>query len=168
MGIGKYMKKLLYVLAFAMAGSPAVANHCNKEEQIHALALNMYHEARGEGFEAMQLVGEVTLNRVNNEHFPDEVCDVVYQARYDRSGNPIRHECQFSWYCDGRSDKPRDEEMWNASLEIATGLVNGTLTLIGIDATHYHTTAVRPYWSKRYTMIGRYGNHIFYQMENQL
>lgn len=162
------MKKLLCVLALAMAGSPAIAKHCSKEDQINALALNMYHEARGEGFEAMQLVGEVTLNRVDNEHFPDKICDVVYQARLDRRGNPIRHKCQFSWYCDGRSDKPQDQEMWEAALEIATGLVDGTLTLIGIDATHYHTTSVNPSWSRRYTEIGRHGNHIFYEMENRL
>jgi spore germination cell wall hydrolase CwlJ-like protein len=162
------VKKILYILILAMAGSPAIADHCSKEDQINALALNMYHEARGEGLEAMQLVGEVTLNRVDNEHFPDKICDVVYQARLDRNGNPIRHKCQFSWYCDGRSDKPHDKELWEASLEIATGLVDGTLTLIGIDATHYHTTTVNPSWADRYTMIGRYGSHIFYQMENRL
>jgi spore germination cell wall hydrolase CwlJ-like protein len=162
------VKKILYTLILAMAGSPAIADHCSKEDQIQALALNMYHEARGEGFEAMQLVGEVTLNRVNSRHFPDGICDVVYQARVDQNGNPIRHKCQFSWYCDGRSDKPRDEEMWGVSVEIAEGLVNGTLSLIGIDATHYHTTAVNPWWSKRYTEIGRHGNHVFYYMGNRL
>lgn len=162
------VKKILYTIALVMAGSPAIASHCSKEDKIHALALNMYHEARGEGFEAMQMVGEVTLNRVDNEHFPDGICDVVYQARRDKSGNPIRHKCQFSWYCDGRSDNPRNEDMWEASIDIATGLVYGTIDLIGIDATHYHTVAVNPWWAEEYTMVGRYGNHVFYHMGDRL
>lgn len=145
-----------------------MADHCNKNEQVRALALNMYHEARGEGHDAMQMVGEVTLNRVANRHFPNNVCDVVYQSRFDRRGNPLRHKCQFSWYCDGRSDTPRDRDLWNDAMNIAEGLIEGTIDEIGIEATHYHTTAVSPYWSKKYTRIGSYGDHIFYHMGDRL
>lgn len=162
------MKKLLYVLALAMVSTPALADTCDTEEKIHALAMNMYHEARGEGHDAMQMVGEVTLNRVENEHFPDNICGVVYQARFDNRGNPLRHRCQFSWFCDGRSDQPHNKDAWDDAMSIADGLVNGTIDLIGIDATHYHTTAVSPNWSREYTVVGQYGDHIFYHMGNRL
>ena len=163
------MKKVLAGLAIMMAtAAPSFADSCNKEEQVHALAMNMYHEARGEGSEAMQLIAEVTLNRVKNEHFPNTICEVVYQARFDPRGNPRRHQCQFSWFCDGRSDRAYDVNSWQIAEEIAEGLVNETISLIGIDATHYHTTSVRPYWSDAYTSIGMYGNHVFYIMGDRL
>lgn len=163
------MKNFLCMAATALAfTSPAYASQCGYDDQVNALALNMYHEARGEGADAMQLVGEVTLNRVESDHFPDTVCGVVYQARRDSNGNPVRHMCQFSWYCDGRSDRARDEELWNVSLEIATGLVEETIDLLGTNATHYHADWVSPNWSRSYEVVGYYGNHIFYYMGDRL
>jgi len=162
------MKKILTGLLIIFASATSSAANCNKENQIHALAMNMYHEARGEGSEAMQLVGEVTLNRTSSKHFPNNICDVVYQARLDSKGNPKRHKCQFSWFCDGRSDKPYDAKSWKLAEAIASGLVNKSISLIGINATHYHTTRVKPYWAKKYNRLGRHGDHIFYQMGNKL
>lgn len=162
------MKKLIYILALAMVSTPVIASACDVEDQIHALAMNMYHEARGEGHDAMQMVGEVTMNRVKSDHFPNTICKVVYQSRFDGNGNPKRHQCQFSWFCDGRSDKPYDRKSWETSMKIAKGLVKGDISLIGIDATHYHTKDVKPYWAKRFTKLGSYGDHIFYRMGNKL
>ena len=162
------MKKTLISMAIVFTSAVSVAADCNKEDQIHALAMNMYHEARGEGSEAMQLVGEVTLNRTKSKHFPNNICKVVYQARFDSKGNPRRHKCQFSWYCDGLSDKPYNAKSWKQAEAIATGLVNKTISLIGIQATHYHTKSVKPYWAKKYTKLGQHGTHIFYQMGNKL
>jgi|TARA_B110000977_G_C11030785_1_gene475151 spore germination cell wall hydrolase CwlJ-like protein len=163
------MKTILASLAIvATSASIAKATECGKEDEIHALAMNMYHEARGQGSEAMQLVGEVTLNRANNKNFPNTICQVVYQARFDKRGNPRRHKCQFSWFCDGLSDKPYNAKSWKLAEVIATGLVNKTISLIGIQATHYHATSVKPYWSKKYTRLGRHGDHVFYQMGKRL
>ena len=30
------------------------------------------------------------------------------------------------------------------------------------DATHYHTTAIRPYWAPSLTKVGTIGAHVFY------
>lgn len=162
------LSTLTFTLAILLSSSLAYATTCDKEDQIHALALNMYHEARGEGSDAMQMVGEVTLNRADNKLFPSNVCEVVYQSKVDKSGNPIRGKCQFSWYCDGKSDMPRDRVMWYYSVRIATGLVEGTADIIGTNATHYHAKHVRPYWSKHYTKVGYYGGHVFYKVKNRL
>ena len=156
------------IVLTATVSTSALADTCDAKEQINALALNMYHEARGGGADAMQLVGEVTLNRVESKHFPNSICRVVYQARYDSRGNPLRHQCQFSWYCDGRSDKARDKRLWELSVEIATGLVEESIDRLGTQATHYHADWVNPSWSRRYEVVGYYGNHIFYQMGDRL
>lgn len=163
------MTKLLSAVVVALlATNTAYADHCNTEEKVNALALNMYHEARGQGEDAMQLVGEVTLNRVESEHFPDDICDVVYQGRLDSNGNPIRHQCQFSWYCDGRSDTPHNQELWEIAVNIATALIEETIELLGTQATHYHAKWVNPSWSEKYEVVGYYGNHVFYYMGDRL
>ena len=58
------------------------------------MALNMYHEARGEGRLGMLAVGWVVLNRMADKAYPETVAEVIYQG------------CQFSWVCDRRSDWP--------------------------------------------------------------
>ena len=72
------------------------------------LATNIYHEARGESYAGKVAVANVTMNRVTSPKFPNTICDVVYQAQTKENwkGNtvPKRNKCQFSWYCDGKSD----------------------------------------------------------------
>ena len=50
------------------------------EDELHCLAKNVYHEARGESKAGKLAVAHVTLNRVHSDEFPDTVCGVVYQA----------------------------------------------------------------------------------------
>ena len=76
------------------------------------LAEAMYHEARGEGKEGMYAVAAVIVNRVEDKRFPNSVCDVIYEG----GETP---PCQFSWWCDGRSDRPTDQLMWSHIRELA-------------------------------------------------
>ena len=76
------------------------------------MALNMYHEARGEGRLGMLAVGWVVLNRMADKSYPGTVAGVVYQG------------CQFSWVCDRRSDRPRDGSAWRRALELAAELLS--------------------------------------------
>lgn len=48
-------------------------------EDIELLARLTWREARGEKSLGMRLVVEVVLNRVLSEHFPNTICDVLYQ-----------------------------------------------------------------------------------------
>ena len=51
------------------------------------------------------------------------MCDVVYQSHYDSNGNPIRNKCQFSWWCYGKDDTPKDELMWQKVSVIAHNVI---------------------------------------------
>ena len=63
---------------------------------VICLALNIYHEARNQPVTGQIAVSEVVLNRVLDEEYPDNICDVVYQAKYEEGSNlPIRIQCQF-------------------------------------------------------------------------
>ena len=121
------------------------------------LALAVYHEARGEPITGQQMVAEVILNRVDHLSYPDTVCGVVKQHN-----TPVNRPraCQFSFYCDGASDKPRDRAAWDAAQAVAKDALEGDL--LGSNATHFHTKAVSPSWAKRLTMVGSVGSHVFY------
>ena len=68
---------------------------------ITCLALNVYHEARNEPMNGMYAVASVVINRVQDDRWPNNVCAVV------KDGYRGQHKCQFSWYCDGKSDRPK-------------------------------------------------------------
>lgn len=137
--------------------------------EIECLAKNMYFEARGEGEKGQNAVAFVTINRVRSNRYPNNVCDVVYQARTDSRGRPLRNQCQFSWYCDGKVDTVT-ERVYNKILLRAEYIyVNYYLNNMMEDttdgATHYHSDKVDPYWSrhKNYQYVASIGQHLFYQ-----
>lgn len=121
------------------------------------LALAVYFESRAESIEGQQAVAAVVLNRVRSEKFPDNICAVVHE------GAGQRHRCQFSWYCDGRSDKPRDGSAWEQAVAIADSVIDGEVSDPTDGALYYHNTRVKPKWRKKLTKTAAIDNHIFYR-----
>ena len=75
------------------------------------MADNIYWEARNQPVKGMWAVALVTDNRVGDDRFPNSHCEVIKQGPtskwwFEKHGKivPIRHRCQFSWYCDGKKD----------------------------------------------------------------
>ena len=136
-------------------------------EALVCLALNIYHEARDQPFVGQVAVAQVVMNRVRDDRYPDDVCDVVYQGpTYSwKPDFPVRHRCQFSWYCDGKSDNTRDTEAWEIAMLIATGVYNGNLGDFVEGATHYHATYVLPEWAETKTKTVQIGDHVFYRWD---
>jgi spore germination cell wall hydrolase CwlJ-like protein len=126
------------------------------DSELRCLAMNIYHEARSESETGQEAVAAVTLNRVKSKSFPNSVCKVVKQ------GSQKRNRCQFSWWCDGKSDQVTEKAAWQRALEI------GRESLLGVrgdptnGATFYHTLKVRPRWSRKFRRTARIGDHIFY------
>lgn len=126
------------------------------------LAMNIYHEARGEPLAGQLAVGLVTMNRVESPRFPDDICSVVKQGRYWQ-GNPVRNKCAFSWWCDGKSDTPKDDNAWAESVHLAWRIQQDTVTDFTDGATHYHAIYVNPWWADEYNYITQIGQHLFYR-----
>ena len=134
----------------------------------HCLALNVYFETRSSNLADKYAVADVVLNRVRDSRFPDTICTVVKQGRYDSNRNPITHRCHFSWWCDGKSDKPLNKDRWVESQTIAWSLIKWNKHRgVTEGATHYHANYVSPKWRKDRGMqlVGRIGAHIFYRWE---
>jgi len=134
-------------------------------EAIICMALNVYHEARNQSLVGQIAVAQVTVNRVNDSRYPDTVCGVVKQSITYSSGDPVKNKCQFSWYCDGKSDKPKDEDSYYTALHIAKRMLEGNLIDFTEGATHYHATYLRPDWAETKTYITQIDDHIFYRWE---
>ena len=131
------------------------------------LALNIYFEARSEekyGVMAMAAPAMVVLNRVKDPRYPDDVCEVVKQAKKIRNGFPRRQLCQCSWYCDGKHDQPLKGSMWKESQEVAKYVLT-TLDLMDITdgATHYHADYIAsPRWAHPSRKTVEIDTHIFF------
>ena len=142
------------------------ANHssqsCVRDEpeidpDLRCLALNIYHEARSEPESGQIAVARVTLNRVESEAFPESICGVVKQ------GSQKRHRCQFSWWCDGKPDEPKEQKAWKRSLEISRRVLTDEVPDPTDGALYYHTDYVSPKWSRHLERTTRIGRHLFYR-----
>ena len=129
------------------------------EKSLDCLAMNVYREAGHESFEGKVAVAQVTLNRVNSNKFPRDVCAVVYQ----KSRFTERVICQFSWYCNTKHrNRPVDDEAYEESYKVAKMVFLEDFRLESLEhALYYHADYVSPNWKlKRITKIG---THIFYE-----
>jgi spore germination cell wall hydrolase CwlJ-like protein len=125
-------------------------------DAITCLSRTIYWEAKGEGPAGMKAVANVVMNRLSHEGFPSTVCEIVMQGRKEGV-------CQFSWWCDGRSDDIEEEKPYAAAKEIARKALNRQLTDRTNGALYFHHWKVTPHWSKEYIMTVEVGEHVFYK-----
>mgnify|MGYP006090690989 FL=1 len=147
------------------ANGSEVKNHYGKE--TYCLAKNIYFESGNQPLAGKIAVAQVVLNRMEHKSYPKDVCGVVYDAKWrtDWRGKevPVRNMCQFSWFCDGKSDEPLDTKTWELSLEVAYDVLWRHYPDITEGATHYHTLYVDPYWSSSLNETVTITDHIFYK-----
>lgn len=127
------------------------------DSELRCLALSMYWEAKAEGDRGMLAVGHVVLNRMAHEAFPDTPCAVVFQGGE-------KPPCQFSWYCDGKSDQPREAGNWQRARELAAQLLTNPQRDITLGAVFFHSTAMKNPWRIKRTKTVTIGKHVFYKI----
>ena len=142
------------------------------ETAFICLALNTYHEAKNQSLVGQIATAQVVMNRVEDNRFPNTICEVVKEGPTRPSWEdpnkeyPIRHRCQFSWYCDGKDDTPKNEKAWRKAQDVAFLVIYDKIKLdVTEGATHYHATYVKPSWAKTKTRTTRIESHIFYRWE---
>ena len=151
----------------------------DESPELYCLAMNIYHEARADNLAGQYAVADVVLNRVNDTRYPNTICEVVKDGKYKESWKtkqdpnlsdderifyPKKNRCQFSWYCDGKSDTIYDNDAWRISQIIAYKIVyDQKMRGITEGATHYHADYVHPKWAKTLQLVGSISTHIFYR-----
>jgi len=128
------------------------------DRSLDCLTLNVYWEARSEPPLGQLADAAVTLNRVDHPAFPDDVCAVVFDG-----GEWPRHRCQFSWWCDGKSDRPRDVAAWRTARAAAEKVLTGRYRDPTGGALWYHADYVRPPWADILSPVTRIGRHVYYR-----
>jgi len=141
------------------------------QKQVTCMAKNIFYEAASESTAGRLAVAQVTLNRVKSRHYPNSVCEVVYQGPKYASGFPKRDQCQFSWYCDGKGDDPKDGRLWFESQELAKHVFKYEDSILDITdgATHYHANYIDdPRWADRSKVTASIDQHIFYSFSHRM
>jgi len=159
---------LINTLAFGGIFHVAHAEYklMNRTQALECLALNIYHETKASSLADAMAVSDVVMNRVYSRHFPNNICDVIHQAVKHENGLPKRNQCQFSWFCDGKSDEPRNKTAWEKSRKYASDFyIYNKYIGITEGSTHYHANYVKPYWAPTLDRITRIGSHIFYRQK---
>lgn len=122
---------------------------------VLCLALNVYHEARGEPYEGQVAVAQVTVRRAGFDE--DWICPAVYERG------------QFAWTrrLTLAGSRPSDELAWQRAQSIARQVILwGYIRHIpdySRGATHYHAARVEPDWARRMVEVARIGAHRFFR-----
>lgn len=122
-------------------------------QELGCLAMNIYHEGRGESAKGRAAIASVTMNRVRSSRYPDTVCEVVWQRK------------QFSWTnVAPRHHAITNRRAWHQALVIAELFIGGAMASEVGEATHYHTVHVQPSWQDETKQVALVGDHIFYAL----
>ena len=128
------------------------------DRDLDCLALNIYFESLSEPEAGKIAVAHVVMNRVADRRFPNSVCEVIRQG-----GERVRDRCQFSWWCDGRSDLPHNARRLRAIKDLAREAYWRRSEDPTGGALWYHADYVSPYWRTAFEKGPTFGRHIFYR-----
>lgn len=117
--------------------------------ELACLAEAIYFEARGTGTKGETAVAHVVVNRAKADAFPDSVCGVV------------RDGCQFSYRCDGRSDRLTDAEARARAYRIAGSVLDGAPDFTR-GALYFHSAKAKG-GMKGLKKVGTFGGNTFYR-----
>ena len=163
------------------------------QQDIECLARNIFYEAGAEPIEGKVAVGMVTINRTQDERYPQNICGVVRQRTVVTVPQRItevrtvkpniftppkqvvetrttwiqKTVYQFSWVGQRNIRIREDDPRWIESQAVAEKLARGgyeTWQEKYSEAMNFHAVYVNPGW--RLKRIGRVGNHIFYKGNN--
>lgn len=159
----RYLFPTLCLTIGLWTGTSSVAG-AGLDPALECLALNVYHEARGESRRDQYGVAHVVLNRLKHDKWPDTLCEVVSQSKL----TPTSFVCQFTWYCFA-DITPYDRKAWARSIEVAARVYNGEASDPTRGATCFHSTRKkRPNWAAKYKFLIQIDYHRYYDCTKPL
>ena len=143
------------VESFYSSGNTVVAfkTEIDYRRAVECLSLSMYHEARSkeEGRVGMLLTGLVILNRVRHNDYQNDICSVV------------KAKNAFSWYSDGKSDRPKEQDRYRLAETIAKQLIEGKHSgKLPPNITFFKTCDSYSEFFTKLRFYKQYKSHCFY------
>lgn len=121
-------------------------------QQIECLQEAVYFEARSEGRAGQIAVAQGVMNRVRDDRWPNNTCDVVHQP------------WQFSYYFDGKPEVYKDFRAKNVASVVAEMGYYGSMLDITDNSLYYHSSRVIPDWHyDKIKMVQVIDNHVFWK-----
>lgn len=148
------------IFRFAYADQIQIESDQLRHVELTCLARNIYFESRGESLAGQYAVAEVTLNRVVSKRFPDDVCAVVHEKRWDRLRK--RDVGAFSWTEFDSLRKPHGVP-WERATMVAVAAYDGKEATQVPGALFYHAARISPRWSRTKKLVAQIGHHRFYE-----
>ncbi|MEM1382071.1 MAG: cell wall hydrolase [Pseudomonadota bacterium] len=144
---------------YLMAAQIALGGTDLPAEDVSCLGFAIYHESRSESARGQKAVAHVVMNRVRDGRYPDTVCDVITQGGADTETG-----CQFSWWCDGVTDHPGDDEAWQEALTHAVAVLSGQTRDPTSGALFFFLVDMpTPSWAEEMTQTAVIEDHRFYR-----
>lgn len=150
---------ILVVISIPLATYQLV-KYKNIQHDIKCLTLNIFHEARSESKAGQRAVASVTLNRVASKYYPNNICDVVFQKRWDKIRKRV--VSQFSWTEFDQPPKLKSKA-WFRAWKIAEEAYKEKDKKQLKGAIFYHSKNIKPSWARKKKPIAKIGSHIFYK-----
>ena len=132
------------------------------ETAILCLALNVYHEARGEPLNGQHAVAQVTMNRAGRD--PSKVCEVVFDPYQFSWANPLTTVNKDARRRLAPRFIPKETQAWRMAKDIAKVTIGGWIPDLTHGATDYHADYIaKPYWVRAKQRTFTIGKHHFYR-----
>lgn len=142
--------KIILIFIGTILSSPV---HSLDIKEAKCLAKTIYWESRGERLAGQFAVAGVVLNRVNDDKFPNTICDVVHQK------NPI----QFSKAI-VRNLPIKEHSAWEHSLDVAKKILKEQIVIPeSFTALYFDVKSGKV--PKHLNFHSTIGNHKFYSQE---
>lgn len=174
--VGVFLLLVLYTMALTTSKEPLASNieekkvvQCSTsptkwtcDPELRILAEAIYFESRSEYWTGQEAVAHVIVNRLKHPEFPDTIEEVVYQD------SNKKNRCQFSYACDGRSEKIRDLAAWENCVVSASRVYYGMAKDNTGGATYYinRNISTNQAFFRTLELTKKIGSHTFYREAN--
>ena len=126
---------------------PSVDNNYS-EEDLYWLSRLIYAEANGQPYDGKIAVGNVVMNRVKSNDYPDSVYEVLFDRKYGTQFSPTEN---------GSINNTPDEECVRAAKEVLNGYTLSDKILYFVNHDLSSST-----WFYTRTFVFKIGDHSFY------
>jgi len=145
--------KILPIILLACSPAVMAGDRASAMSEAECMAVNVYHEARGQGTAGMIMVMDTVRNRVASRIYPNTVCEVVYQP------------WQFSWTRE--NVEVTNMKTYTKIMRLTNRYMNGSVKPRVRNSLYYHADYIKPHWANNVVQVAHINDHIFYKRKRR-
>jgi spore germination cell wall hydrolase CwlJ-like protein len=128
----------------------SIPDNDDKAWDINCIAINVYHESRGERFKGQVGLAYVLKNRIRHKkRWGSDYCKAVYSKK------------QWSWTIDRKPDFITSRRGYDNALYVAELVYEGKVEDPTNGANHVYSGKEKPWWAKNMMVTAKIGNQVF-------